>query len=234
MKSAPPDLATPAQPSKDGMTCLGRLNPAEQGRLSGVLASGLKQLHDAWAASAAKREIFWINLWQRATGEGPLQLDQGGELDRWVRAMLSRYYAGGEVELDSYGFIINPVGSKTQPWHIDYSMGYSSLFIPLTQLTTHNATQHALFPRDLSAPALERVAANLDVIDLDALVEEAGEVSVRQLLAPPFSILKMDFGAVHRGVANTGTFERTMFFISVCRRGDVVPLEPVVEVIHQT
>jgi hypothetical protein len=36
----------------------------------------------------------------------------------------------------------------------------------------------------------------------------------------------MGFGAIHRGIGNTGSFDRTMFWISVKKRGVVSPSEP--------
>ena len=123
---------------------------------------------------------------------------------------------------------------SAQPWHVDYTMGYSTLFIPFCKLTPQNCTQYAVLPKEVPAAARERIAGNLDVIDLDALVEACGHVSVRQLLARPYAILKMDFGTIHRGIANTGDFERIMFWISVSKRGDPIPLEPTVEVIRKT
>ena len=56
-------------------------------------------------------------------------------------------------------------------------------------------------------------------------------VSVRQLQARP-SIIKLDFGTIHRGVANTGGFERIMFWISFSRCVDLLPLEPMVQVVR--
>jgi hypothetical protein len=67
---------------------------------------------------------------------------------------------------------------------------------------------------------------------LDPLVEACDYVSVRQLLARPFSIIKLDFGTIHRGVANTGGFERIMFWISFSRCVDLLPLEPMVQVVR--
>ena len=66
-----------------------------------------------------------------------------------------------------------------------------------------------------------------------ALLQKALDcVSVRQLQARPFSIIKLDFGTIHRGVANTGGFERIMFWISFSRCGDLLPLEPMVQVVQ--
>ena len=66
-----------------------------------------------------------------------------------------------------------------------------------------------------------------------ALLQKALDcVSVRQLQARPFSIIKLDFGTIHRSVANTGGFERIMFWISFSRCVDLLPLEPMVQVVR--
>src|SRR5262245_24865147 len=219
--------------SPAGMTCLGALPPTEQVLVQRVLHDGRSRLAAAWTASAAKGEIFWLNFWQRSGDQTPLDIDDAPELDRWARELVAQAYAGEGVEIDGYGFIINPVNSKAQPWHVDYTMDYSTIFIPLSKLTTQNCLQYAVLSPDLPRTASDAFAADLDVIDLDALVEAGGYVSVRQLLARPFSIIKMDFGTIHRGVANTGDFERTVFWISVNRSRERLPVEPVVEIIHQ-
>jgi hypothetical protein len=41
----------------------------------------------------------------------------------------------------------------------------------------------------------------------------------------------MDFGTIHRGIANQGDSDRVLFWISVKRGGDLLPPEPVVQVI---
>jgi hypothetical protein len=215
--------------SPAGMTCLGELAPTEQALLQRALDNGRSRLAGAWAARAAKDEIFWINFWQRSDDKPPLEIDDATELDRWARELVAQAYAGEDVEVDGYGFIINPVNAKAQPWHVDYTMDYSEIFIPLSKLTTQNCMQYAVLSPDLPRAARDAFAADLDVIDLDALVEAGGYVSVRQLLARPFSIIKMDFGTIHRGVGNTGDFERIVFWISVNRSREGLPVEPVVE-----
>jgi hypothetical protein len=39
----------------------------------------------------------------------------------------------------------------------------------------------------------------------------------------------MDFGAIHRGIANTGSHDRNMFWISVKKRGALLPPEPTLQ-----
>jgi hypothetical protein len=48
-------------------------------------------------------------------------------------------------------------------------------------------------------------------------------------LAQPFTLIKMDFGAIHRGVANTGDYHRVMFWVSAKKRGALLPPEPLVQ-----
>lgn len=217
-----------------GLTHLGLVPESQRELLRAALDAGRRRLGEQWAASAAKREIFWINLWQRSGGAGPIQLEGVTEIDRWARDLADRAYAGEGAACDGYGFIINPVGSRAQQWHVDYTMDYSTIFIPLSRLTPENCTQYAVLPANARAAAHQSVSANLDVINLDSLVDTCDYVSVRQLLARPFSIIKMDFGTIHRGVANTGAFERVMFWISVNRRRDFLPVEPAIEVIRET
>lgn len=215
-----------------GMILFGQVAEPEHELLRTVLAAARRELGPAWAASAAKREIFWINLWQRSGGAGPMALEGVPALDRWTRTLADRVYAGEGATCDGYGFIINPVGSRAQHWHIDYTRDYSTIFIPLSRLTTQNCTQYAVLPPNVSPAALAQATANLDRVDFDTLAAVCDYVSVRQLLAPPGAIIRMDFGTIHRGVANTGDFERVMFWISVKRGRELLPVEPIVEVIH--
>lgn len=142
--------------------------------------------------------------------------------------MASEHYAGEGAELDGYGFIVNPVGSRTQPWHVDYTLDYSTLFIPLSPLTPGNGMQHLVLPSSLAADAHARAIADLDRVDIDDLLLHSDYVSVRQLLAPPFSIIKLGFGAIHRGIANTESFNRIVFYVSVKKQGAPLPPESLV------
>jgi hypothetical protein len=227
---------TPVQKSYNdgpaGVALLGMVSEAEQGMLQKALESGRSAVRDAWEASAEKREIFWINIWQRSGGVDMLPIEGVAEIDSWARGLAGQSFAGQKMECDGYGFIVNPVGSRAQPWHVDYTLDCSTLFIPLTRLTPENCLQYAILPPEAPRSAVASALANLDVIALDPLVEACDYVSVRQLLARPFSIIKLDFGTIHRGVANTGGFERIMFWISFSRCVDLLPLEPMVQVIR--
>lgn len=88
------------------------------------------------------QEIFWTNLYQRS---GNAYLDRNlmpdfDKLERWVLDQIREQY-GPDVDCDGFGFICNPIGSRTQAWHLDYRLDYSTIFIPMTPVTTKNATQ---------------------------------------------------------------------------------------------
>ena len=106
------------------------------------------------------------------------------------------------------------------------------LDIAATAEASENCLQYVILPPEAPRSAVASALANLDVIALDPLVEACDGVSVRQLQARPFSIIKLDFGTIHRGVANTGGFERIMFWISFSRCVDLLPLEPMVQVVR--
>jgi hypothetical protein len=215
--------------SPAGMTHLGLVPVAQQELLTRAWTDVIGLMEDEWAASLERREVFWVNIWQRSGDAGKLPVHGVDELDDWSRQMAGHY--GPDVLLDGYGLIVNPVGSKAQDWHIDYTDDYGTIFIPLTELRPENALQYAILPRDVPESVYRSATEDLDAVDLRLLAREAGWVSVRQLLAPPFSILKMDFGTIHRGISNQGDENRVLFWISVKRGADLLPPEPVVQVI---
>jgi hypothetical protein len=147
--------------SPAGMTCLGELAPTKQALLQRALDNGRSRLARAWAARAAEGAIFWINFWQRSGDKPPLEIEDATELDRWARERVAQAYAGEDVEVDGYRFIINPVHSKAQPWHVDYTMDYSTIFIPISKLTTQNCVQYAVVSPHLARAARDALAADL-------------------------------------------------------------------------
>ena len=217
--------------SPAGLTHLGPV-PAPQRELLTVAWRDVERLMaDEWSASIARRAVFWINIWQRSGDGEKLPVERVDELDAWARTLPAHY--GPDVELDGYGLIVNPVGSTAQEWHVDYTDDYGTIFVPLTELRPENALQYAVLPRSVSETAYARATEDLDAVDLRLLAREVDWVSVRQLLAPPFSMLKMDFGTIHRGIANQADEDRVLFWISVKRSGELLPAEPVVQVIAE-
>ena len=224
-----PRTPVPYDDSPAGMTHLGIVPAPQQELLTGAWRESVALMESEWEVSLERRAVFWINIWQRSGDGERLPIERGEELDAWARQLAGHY--GPDVDLDGYGLIVNPVGSTAQDWHVDYTLDYATIFIPLTELRPENALQYAILPVGTPDAVYRRATADLDAVDLRLLAREGDWVSVRQLLAPPFSILKMDFGTIHRGIANQGDSDRVLFWISVKRGGDLLPPEPVVQVI---
>jgi len=146
------------------------------------------------------------------------------ELDFWTRQAVIEHY-GPKVELDGFGFICNPMGSRTQAWHLDYRLDYSTLFIPLTPVTTQNATQFVSVAPNVDHSVYTKALANLDTVDVAYLQDNSDYICVQQMLARPFSMLKMNFGTIHRGISNTGDYVRVVFWISVVKDKRLLPEE---------
>jgi len=214
-----------------GVQCLGVLPADQQSLIERAWEQSLRAIPGEWRVSLERKSVFWVNLWQRSGSGEKLAIACVEEVDRWARELLKLHFDTSVVELDGYGLIANPVGSNAQEWHIDYTADYSTIFIPLTELSVENAMQYAVLSRSLPREAYRQATANLDAVDLPALVQAGEWVSVRQLLAKPFSLIKLDFGTIHRGIANTGDYDRILFWVSFIKRGALLPPEPLVQVI---
>jgi phosphatidylglycerophosphate synthase len=209
----------------EGFRYCGMVAEAARDLLLCSTTAALDRLSVECTASKSRGEIFWINIWQRSGSGEKMPLDRVEELDAWARELVDRHYAGEDVELDGYGLIVNPVGSGAQEWHIDYTHDYSTIFVPMSELSPENALQYAV----LGSPAGN--IEDLNRVDLKAIARTTEWVSVRQLLAPEWSLLRMDFGTIHRGIRNTGDYDRYMFWVSVKKRGDLLPPEPALQAI---
>jgi phosphatidylglycerophosphate synthase len=224
-----PRTPVPYDDSPAGMTHMGLLSGPRQELLTGAWHDVERLMAGEWKASMDRRAVFWVNIWQRSGDAPRLLVERGEELDEWARQMAAHY--GPDVHLDGYGLIVNPVGSTPQEWHVDYTLDYATIFIPLTELRPENALQYAILPVGIPETAYRRATTDLDAVDLRLLAREGDWISVRQLLAPPFSVLKMDFGTIHRGIANQGDEDRVLFWISAKRGDELLPPEPAVQAI---
>ena len=226
----PPIHSSPAYADGPaGLTLTRLLDAADRQLLQAAYAESTSRLDAELQASLARQKVFWINLWQRSRADERIALTNIDDVDRFSRALADEVYGVGTATCDGYGWIINPTGSRTQEWHVDYTDDYSTIFIPLSVLTDRNSLQYVVLPPDLPADVYARATADLDNVDVDLLCREAAWVSIRQLIAPPFAVLRMDFGAIHRGIANTGPYNRVMFWISVKRGTDLLPPEPTLQ-----
>lgn len=215
-----------------GMSNLGLLSQPDRQLLAEAWRDTMHLLSDGWEQSLAGRTIFWVNIWQLSNSAEKLDIGRIAELDAWVWRTAKDHY-GSDIILDGYGLIVNPVGSVAQSWHLDYAVDYSTIFIPLTELTPENALQYLDLGDGVSEEAYRLAVRNPDEVDLQPLIWSGGEVAVRQVIAPPYSLLKLDFGAIHRGIGNSGERERVVFWISVRRGGGSLPAEPLFQVFDE-
>ena len=222
------DSVHPKPLGGDAVTFLGMVQPTIRELLLAAWRDAERRL-----GVESQREIHWINLWQRSDPAGSLAVAGMDKLSIWSRELATLHYAGEDVEFDGFGFIVNPVGSAMQLWHIDYARDYSTIFVPLTALTPQNAMQYLVLPDSIPTEVVARATADYDRVDFEDLVAHADYVSVRQLVTKPFSIFRLDFGVIHRGITNAETSPRVMFWLSVKKRGALLPAEPTVAVIHE-
>src|SRR5262245_193073 len=166
-----------------GMELFGILPEADQELLQFTYEESLSQLADQWQSSLTRKQTFWINLWQRSGGGGRIPIRRIDELDVFSRNLADHVYGPGHVEFDGYGWIVNPAGSEQQLWHIDYTLDYSTIFIPLSRLTADNCLQYAVMPAAIPVGLLAQATTDLDKVDMDLLCRESDWVCVRQLIA---------------------------------------------------
>jgi phosphatidylglycerophosphate synthase len=222
-KKVPDMVSTDVVEGRGGFTNFGPMTEEERRTLEAAYASLNPATRDKLNACIENKEIFWLNMWQRTGG----QERPKDALDAMVTAMMEKYYADDGSVLDGYGLIVNPLDSKTQPWHLDYGVDYSSLFIPMTEIGAHNAAQYLVFPAPIPDEVFAQATRDPDNVDLSVFTANGVSYSVRQAIAPVFNVLKMDYATIHRGIANQGTDNRVVFWVSTKRNADeLIPEEP--------
>jgi len=213
-----------------GFSYLGLVPKPKQELFTIALERIQEILGSTWEERMKSKEIYWINIWQVSTGRSQEWNDIAriNELEDYVKELFDNWFDSKTDEFDGYGFIVNPLGSRTQAWHLDYRAGYASIFIPISPLNPSNATQYIVLPDGTSDI---RKRQNPDSVNLEELVNSVDFVTVRQMLVKPFSILRMEFDAIHRGITNSGTFNRIVFWISVRKRASPrSPEEPLIQI----
>lgn len=204
-------------PAVMGFTYRGKVAPAGEAILARafeVLKAGMGKSFDKQVKAG---EIFWLNVWQDDDDSENMSLGDdalAADLDALARALAREHAEAGAI-VDGYGFIINPVGSKGQVWHIDYTTDAAVVWVPVSRYTAHNATQFVTLPFDTPKGVLHDLAMCVDLVDLDALTRRVPHLRVQQVVAEPMSILFMGRGTIHRGVPNTDAEHRIGFYISV-------------------
>lgn len=184
-------------------------------------------------SSVASKEISWFNLYSE--GEYHPFIDQiptFPAFKKLVMQLIEENYAPDDPRyILSYGYITGPKnGEKSQTWHHDYCKGVSNIFIQLQQDTTNNATQFIRRPdrgqpKSFNVDDYENNYGNgnyypppHEMLDREGVTH----LEVTQIIARPFSVVKLMPNVIHRGIANKEDYDRNMFFISTSRT-DKIP-----------
>ncbi|MDP2801475.1 MAG: hypothetical protein Q8O26_06285 [Phreatobacter sp.] len=176
-----------------------------------------RTMGDAWDEQIAAKEICWMNIWQDDEEGDAMELSDktlAAEFHAWCATASGQFAEQGAI-MDGYGFVVNPIGSKPQVWHVDYTTDAAAIWIPLTQFTDKNATQFITLPEGTPDEALEKVASHVDEVDVEALARSVDHFQVHQIVAKPMSVLYMGRGTIHRGISNSGEENRISFYISL-------------------
>jgi hypothetical protein len=206
-------------PRKMGFTYCGAVPRKEQSILFNALKAAKKDMRGGWQTHLLGKKIFWLNVWQEdVEDDSDIVIISNPAivkaLDKWCHKVTRRYCEPKAI-IDGYGFVVNPIGSQHQVWHVDYTTDTAVVWIPMTPFTDKNAMQYISLPSSTPKKVLERVAQNVDEVDVDALAQRVDYLTVRQIVAKPMSVFYMGRGTIHRGIPNTGKEHRVAFYISV-------------------
>ncbi len=205
-------------PARMGFRFLGAVPSETQPILKRAFQILKRDMGAGWDTQLAQKEIFWLNVWQDRNEAGEMMAlsdkKVAGALDAWSRAAVSQYCEAGAI-IDGYGFVVNPVGSKPQIWHVDYTTDAAAIWVPMTPFTEKNATQFITLPADTPDEVLEEIASDVDSVNVRAIAKGVAHYRVQQIAAQPMSVLYMERGTIHRGVANTGKDHRVAFYVTV-------------------
>jgi hypothetical protein len=205
------------QPATMGFRYVGTVPNEARPLLTRAYESVKREMGSKWEAQIAAREICWMNIWPEDDEGDAMELADkalASELHAWCAKAVGQFAEKGAI-LDGYGFVVNPVGSKPQAWHVDYTTDAAAIWIPLTQFTDRNATQFITLPETTPDDILEKVASNVDEVDVTALAKGVDHFQVHQIVAKPMSVLYMGRGTIHRGISNSGEDNRISFYISL-------------------
>ncbi|CAF1312699.1 unnamed protein product [Rotaria sordida] len=215
-----------------GLIHYGTLATVYQKLLQDIYIDLQLKLHAEYKLVVSQCKVFWINIWKRSGEKTGLMIefDQSQKLDELVHSWIAKYYDVNEVLLDGYGYILNPASSQAQAFHLDYTTDYSTIFIPLTEISHNNALQYIIPSPSTSSTILSEAIQNPDCVDVSRLLKDGNYYSVRQCVAKPFTIFKMDFGTIHRAISNQESYDRLMFYVSVIKKSAIqtvkIPDEP--------
>lgn len=157
-------------------------------------------------------ELYWLNYY--VDGQFVVEFKQRDRFHKWVVDTLNEvYFDWPEINIVSYGFIISPAGGTVdQRFHYDYTATSSNLFVNLTKVTPLNATQFLRTPLTAHYEDIQWLG------DADDLMKKEGKpIEIHQIIAPPFSLLRLLPATPHRGIANRDNYTRILFFCTIDR-----------------
>ncbi|CAF1106097.1 unnamed protein product [Rotaria sp. Silwood1] len=222
-----------------GFIHYGTLSTAHQKLLQDIYIDLQSKFHTEYKSTVSQRKVFWINIWKRSGKKTGLmvEFDQSDQLDELVHSWIAKYYDINEILLDGYGYILNPASSQAQVFHLDYTIDYSTIFVPLTEISHNNAVQYIIPSPSTSSTILSEATQNPDCVDVKRLLKDGDYYSVRQCVAKPFTLFKMDFGTIHRAISNQESYDRLMFYVSVIKKSAIdtveIPDEPLFQSIDK-
>lgn len=119
----------------------------------------------------------------------------------------------------SVSFLTSPANGKyTQRWHYDYYGTEAHIIVNMSPLTPDNSTQTI----ELGMEATKDLHNLLTdtAVDLNQIFDKQGQdfVLTTQLACREFSVLKINRGTIHRGIANRGSDDRRILCILVDER----------------
>ena len=143
-------------------------------------------------SSINKKETFWINLFQSGASDEDFKLPINSIdiLHKWLQSIITTTF-NSNLKIVRYQFIINPIGSCAQRWHIDYILDFSTVFIPLIDLNLLNSPQYLTVPDFQKTNILDQIQKTPDDINLDDLALKNDFLIVSQLVCKAWSILYM-------------------------------------------
>ena len=229
-----------------GFMQLGVLAEPHQRLLQSLMQRSFDNNKKSYEMVKSAAGVFWYSLYQRAEEDGghdvrdPMNAfhgDSSPSFSEWatpeqkerVQKLVADivkhcYHPKENFVLDGYGFTVNPkTCTKTQKWHIDYHDDYSTVFVPIVNVTPENRLQYLVPSTLLLREDLAIAKADQNNINADYMIEKGESVTVRQVLGKKFSLMRMDFGTIHRGIANRSGYDRPMFFVAVSKNGRPSP-----------
>lgn len=175
--------------------------------------------------------VFWINLYQlnresiKIKDFELLASIHIKNLVSWTHSFVNEKFQMS-LKVARIQFIVNPINSRPQRWHIDYNNDFSAIFIPLVELDCNNSPQFISFPAEGEVD-LNKAIINPHNVDLNNISPGDDSYYSSQVCCGAFSILYMEPGTIHRGVGNKNNIIRPMLCV------ELIPSESAIEISNQ-